>query len=92
MLSDIWSLGISLIEMAIGSYPIPMPSESQIDEEMTHPPAGISDYMFVNILVPTIGTLPPRPNGNPYASHANAVRMPIFELLQIIFNNVSSLV
>ncbi|CAI8055466.1 Dual specificity mitogen-activated protein kinase kinase 1 (Fragment) [Geodia barretti] len=33
------------------------------------------------------GTLPPRPRGNPFASHANAIRMPIFELLQIICSN-----
>lgn len=37
-----------------------------------------------------LGTLPPRPKGNPLASHANAVRMPIFELLQIIFHSVSN--
>ena len=74
VLSDIWSLGVSLIEMAIGCFPIPEPSPEQVAEEMKLPPAGI---------------LPPR--RNPHASHANAVRMPIFELLQIIFQNVSSL-
>ena len=74
ILSDIWSLGVSLVEMALGRYPIPQPPESEIDEEMKQTPAG---------------TLPPRPGGNPFASHANAIRMPIFELLQIICANVS---
>jgi serine/threonine protein kinase len=72
ILSDIWSLGVSLVEMALGRYPIPQPPESELEEEMTQPPAG---------------TLPPRPKGNPFASHANAIRMPIFELLQIICSN-----
>ncbi|XP_003384864.1 PREDICTED: dual specificity mitogen-activated protein kinase kinase 1-like [Amphimedon queenslandica] len=70
VLSDIWSLGVSLIEMAIGSYPIPAPPKEQLDEEMRNPPAG---------------SLPPR--RNPYASHANAIRMPVFELLQMIFTD-----
>ena len=73
ILSDIWSLGVSLVEMALGRYPIPQPPESELEEEMAQPPAG---------------TLPPRPRGNPFASHANAIRMPIFELLQIICSNV----
>ena len=30
VLSDIWSLGLSMIEMSIGRYPIPPPSPSQI--------------------------------------------------------------
>lgn len=76
ILSDIWSLGVSLVEMALGRYPIPQPPEDEIEEEMQQPPAG---------------TLPPRPKGNPFASHANAIRMPIFELLQIICSNVSTL-
>ncbi len=42
------------------------------------------------ILVLFSGTFPARDESNPHASHASAVRMPIFELLQIIFTSVSS--
>ena len=67
---------MSLVEMALGRYPIPQPPAEEIAQEMKLPPAG---------------TLPPRPGGNPYASHVSAVRMPVFELLQIIFTSVSSI-
>lgn len=69
VLSDLWSLGVSLIEMALGRYPIPQPPLEEIIPELQEPVAG--DF-------------PPRQGGNPYASHANAIRMPVFELLQII--------
>lgn len=60
--------------MALGRYPIPQPPPEEITAELKEPPAG---------------TLPPRQGGNPFASHANAIRMPIFELLQIITTSVS---
>jgi mitogen-activated protein kinase kinase 1 len=28
--SDIWSLGLSLVELAIGRYPIPIPSDIEV--------------------------------------------------------------
>ena len=51
-------------------------------------PEPAADQIAEEMKQPPAGTLPPRKN--PHASHANAVRMPIFELLQLIFNNVSS--
>ena len=65
---------MSLVEMALGRYPIPQPPSEEIAMEMKQTPAG---------------ELPARPNENPFASHAHAIRMPIFELLQIIFSSVS---
>ena len=28
--SDVWSMGLSMVEMAIGKYPIPPPSEEEL--------------------------------------------------------------
>ncbi len=64
---------MSLIEMALGRYPIPLPADEEIAVELRQPMAG---------------DLPPRLGGNPFASYANAIRMPIFELLQIITASV----
>nr|WEL12727.1 mitogen-activated protein kinase kinase 1 [Halisarca dujardinii] len=40
VLSDIFSLGLSLVEMALGRYPLPIATEGEIEEEMALPPAG----------------------------------------------------
>ena len=41
--SDLWSLGISLIEMAVGNYPIPPLSDHQIATSLSLPPAGCDE-------------------------------------------------
>lgn len=38
--SDIWSLGLSLVEMAIGRYPIPVPHEQEIEQLFQADPNG----------------------------------------------------
>ena len=39
-MSDIWSLGLSLVEMSIGRYPIPPPPRSDIDHLFEQDPYG----------------------------------------------------
>lgn len=39
-MSDIWSLGLSLVEMALGRYPIPPPSKEDIDNLFKEDPMG----------------------------------------------------
>ena len=39
-MSDIWSLGLSLVELAVGRYPIPPPSIQDIDTLFKEDPQG----------------------------------------------------
>ena len=42
MQSDIWSLGLSLVEMALGRYPIPVPSNEEVAHLFQIDPNGLS--------------------------------------------------
>lgn len=63
MQSDIWSLGLSLIEMAIGVYPIPPPDQKFIDhilvENSNQPPPEPKTMMAIFDLLECIINQPP---------------------------------
>lgn len=40
--SDIWSLGLSLVELGIGRYPIPVANQKEIDEIFERDPDGLA--------------------------------------------------
>lgn len=72
--SDIWSLGLSLIEMSIGMYPIPPPDSSTLEKIFGPNIGGTSASDIANMvdLKPT-ATIEPK-------------TMAIFELLDYIVN------
>ncbi|CAH3025617.1 unnamed protein product [Porites evermanni] len=72
VLSDIWSFGLSLVEMAIGRYPIPPPEENEIEKN--------SNYQS-HILRLAPGARPPGGVNNDTTKP-----MAIFELLDYIVN------
>ena len=77
--SDLWSLGLSLLEMALGCYPIPPPDPSHLAHifgpEFMQDPANL-------IPVPS-----PRTPRTPHTPHSLASKpMAIFELLEYIVN------
>ena len=45
--SDIWSLGVSLVEMALGMFPYPPPTPERIEEALLLPAAGSEGSMGV---------------------------------------------
>ncbi|XP_068226714.1 dual specificity mitogen-activated protein kinase kinase 1 isoform X2 [Palaemon carinicauda] len=71
--SDIWSLGLSLVEMAIGMYPIPPPDQSTLQKIFGTKVEGIS---------PSPTSRSPRSAGLPGEPRP----MAIFELLDYIVN------
>ncbi|XP_076277328.1 mitogen-activated protein kinase kinase 1 isoform X1 [Lasioglossum baleicum] len=79
--SDIWSLGLSLVEMAIGMYPIPPPDEKTLATIFStppgQPPADTSTTTTNNASTPTQS--PGHNTGSPRP-------MAIFELLDYIVN------
>uniref|UniRef100_A0AAY5KCZ8 Dual specificity mitogen-activated protein kinase kinase 1 n=1 Tax=Esox lucius TaxID=8010 RepID=A0AAY5KCZ8_ESOLU len=82
--SDIWSMGLSLVEMAIGRFPIPPPDAHQLELIFGLPVEGGASS--------SDNTSPkPRPPGRPGSSYSSDSRPPmaIFELLDYIVNEVS---
>ena len=76
MLSDIWSFGLSLVEMAIGRYPIPPPEENELEKN--------SNYQS-HIIRLAPGARPPGGVNNDTTKP-----MAIFELLDYIVNEVNT--
>ncbi|MBN3306679.1 MP2K1 kinase, partial [Amia calva] len=78
--SDIWSMGLSLVEMAIGRYPIPPPDAKELEQIFGCPVAGDVSYSEANPK--------PRPPGRSVGSYGPDSRAPmaIFELLDYIVN------
>ncbi|XP_078304881.1 dual specificity mitogen-activated protein kinase kinase 1 isoform X4 [Panthera onca] len=76
--SDIWSMGLSLVEMAVGRYPIPPPDAKELE------------LMFGCQVEGDAAETPPRPRtpGRPLSSYGMDSRPPmaIFELLDYIVN------
>ena len=83
MQSDIWSFGLSLVEMALGKYPIPPPDEKEIEKIMSMDPRSLAASNM------SILQLPPgvRPPGG-FNDGVTARPMAIFELLDYIVNEV----
>uniref|UniRef100_A0A8C1HRV2 Dual specificity mitogen-activated protein kinase kinase 1 n=1 Tax=Cyprinus carpio carpio TaxID=630221 RepID=A0A8C1HRV2_CYPCA len=78
--SDIWSMGLSLVEMAIGRFPIPPPDAKELEQIFGQPLEGDPSAS---------DTSPkPRPPGRPGSSYGPDSRPPmaIFELLDYIVN------
>ncbi|XP_052008248.1 dual specificity mitogen-activated protein kinase kinase 1-like isoform X1 [Xyrauchen texanus] len=78
--SDIWSMGLSLVEMAIGRFPIPPPDAKELEQIFGQPLEGDPSA--------SEASPKPRPPGRPGSSYGPDSRPPmaIFELLDYIVN------
>ncbi|XP_007899271.1 dual specificity mitogen-activated protein kinase kinase 2 [Callorhinchus milii] len=78
--SDIWSMGLSLVELAIGRYPIPPPDTKELEAIFGRPvmdgPAGEPHSTSPRAWAP----------GRPISGHESRPAMAIFELLDYIVN------
>ena len=81
-------MGLSLVELAIGRYPIPSPKQEDIDEIFRHPPDGPP------VVLPNTTTLPGArsPAAGAGGAAGETKSMAIFELLDYIVNEVNFLV
>uniref|UniRef100_A0A8C9YU56 Dual specificity mitogen-activated protein kinase kinase 2 n=3 Tax=Percidae TaxID=8165 RepID=A0A8C9YU56_SANLU len=80
--SDVWSMGLSLVELAIGRYPIPPPEAKELEAIFGR---AIMDGAEGE---PHTNMQRPRPPGRPVSGHGMDSRpaMAIFELLDYIVN------
>uniref|UniRef100_A0A8C5DU14 Dual specificity mitogen-activated protein kinase kinase 1 n=1 Tax=Gouania willdenowi TaxID=441366 RepID=A0A8C5DU14_GOUWI len=78
--SDIWSMGLSLVEMAIGRFPIPPPDSMELEQIFGFPVEGDAGC--------SQSSPKPCPPGRPSSSYGPDSRPPmaIFELLDYIVN------
>ncbi|XP_061540111.1 dual specificity mitogen-activated protein kinase kinase 2a [Phycodurus eques] len=81
--SDVWSMGLSLVELAIGRYPIPPPDAKELEAIFGRPVLDGSEGE------PHSNMQRPRPPGRPVSGHHGMdcrPAMAIFELLDYIVN------
>ncbi|XP_034391947.1 dual specificity mitogen-activated protein kinase kinase 1 isoform X2 [Cyclopterus lumpus] len=79
MSSDIWSMGLSLVEMAIGRFPIPPPDAKELEKIFGFPVEGEAAC--------SESSPQPQPPGRPGSSYGpDRPPMAIFELLDYIVN------
>ncbi|KAM6921540.1 dual specificity mitogen-activated protein kinase kinase 2a [Xenentodon cancila] len=80
--SDVWSMGLSLVELAIGRYPIPPPDAKELEAIFGRAAVDGAEAE------PRIIIQRPRPPGRPGSGHGmdNRPAMAIFELLDYIVN------
>ncbi|KAK6314220.1 dual specificity mitogen-activated protein kinase kinase 2 [Coregonus clupeaformis] len=82
--SDVWSMGLSLVELAIGRYPIPPPDAKELEAIFGRPVQDGAEGEPHTIS----NRLPRPPGGRPVSGHGMDSRpaMAIFELLDYIVN------
>ncbi|XP_029889241.1 dual specificity mitogen-activated protein kinase kinase 2 isoform X1 [Harpia harpyja] len=80
--SDIWSMGLSLVELSIGRYPIPPPDSKELEAIFGRPVVDGAEGESHSISPRA------RPPGRPVSGHGMDSRpaMAIFELLDYIVN------
>uniref|UniRef100_A0A7N4NLD0 Dual specificity mitogen-activated protein kinase kinase 2 n=1 Tax=Sarcophilus harrisii TaxID=9305 RepID=A0A7N4NLD0_SARHA len=80
--SDIWSMGLSLVELSIGRYPIPPPDSKELEAIFGRPMVDGAEGEPHSI------SPRPKPPGRPISGHGMDSRpaMAIFELLDYIVN------
>ena len=85
--SDIWSLGLSLLELAIGRYPIPPPPIEEVTELFGPDPA--QEHLTAareGLRLPALRAQVALPGGNSANGSSGQRSMSIFELLEYIVN------